>query len=129
MRRQTMGHRRWVTGFVLVALLFALPCSAEPLSAVELALEGAYFAVAAIDRAQTLQAVKDPERYRECNPILGKHPSTGAINTFFLAGTIVHPLITYLLPVKYRPYWQWITLSVRAGVTAHNASLGLKVRF
>jgi len=51
-----------------------------------------------------------PGAYEERNPILGKHPSVGKVDTYMAISTVGNAVIAYTLPHPYRRYWQvgWI---------------------
>ena len=65
----------------------------------------------------------------ETNPILGHFPSRRKVNNYFLASSLSHAMITWLLPAEIRPYWQSVGIVVEAGFVAHNYSLGIQVKF
>ncbi len=88
-----------------------------------------YTAVHLADWGQTLDIARNPDSYYEINPIVGKHPSVGRVNTYMALSLIVHTGISYLLPSKYRRWWQIGTIGVTTSLVIHNNSVGLKVRF
>jgi len=55
-----------------------------------------------MDWRQTVQIARNPDRYWERNPLLGEHPSEQRVNLHFLVGAILHPIVTEILPSKYR---------------------------
>lgn len=113
--------------FVLALLLASASAqAAEPLSADEWKREAAFLVLGAIDYGQTRDIANHPGMY-EYNPLLGDHPSDARIRNYFLAAGAAHLGITYLLPRRYRPTWQWGSLILEAGFVAHNYSVGLRV--
>lgn len=93
------------------------------------AREVAWQAINIIDWGQTLDIARNPEDYREYNPILGKHPSVGNVNLYMLSSALIHPIISYILPPKIRPYWQYITIGLSGACVINNAAVGLRVKF
>lgn len=78
----------------------------------------------------------------ETNPILGKYPSNGDINTYFITAIVLHTAVSHYIPrvvkacggsdstAKYsRTVWQAITIGFEGGVVASNARLGVKIQF
>lgn len=92
-------------------------------------LEATWMVLHIIDWGQTLDIARNPHRFYEINPIMGRHPSVGKVNSYMLASAIIHPLISYHLPQPYRKYWQYVTISISGGLVIHNFNIGLKVRF
>ena len=91
-------------------------------------LELAFAMLMLIDYWQT-RDIKNHPGYYETNPLLGKHPSDARIRNYFIGATVAHAAITYALPEKYRPAWQWGTIGVEAAVVLHNKGIGLKIAF
>lgn len=83
----------------------------------------------AVDWQTTLDIAKNPDRYREANPILGDHPSVGRVNTFFIITTVIHPIISYYLPRDYRTAFQYISIGVSGTAATVNLWSGLKLQF
>jgi len=115
---------------ILILLIFLLPinCYADwdkNNTFREIAWQGIHL----IDWGQTLDIARQPDRYYEMNPILGKHPSVGQVNTYMAISAITHIGISYMLPKKYRAYWQWISIGVSGSCIINNFNAGLKVKF
>jgi len=68
-----------------------------------------------------------PDLY-ETNPILGKHPSAGEVNRYFLASAIVHVAVSWALPKEWKPVWQYAGIVVQTSVTVKNNEMGLDVK-
>lgn len=114
---------------IFLLLLLACPSHAGEWTKADTAREVAYLALHVVDWNQTLYIVDHPREFHECNPILGSHPSRGEVNGYFIATGLLHPLVSYGLK-KYAPpgwseAWQYITIGVELGITAHNASVGI----
>jgi hypothetical protein len=94
----------------------------------DIALESAWITLNIIDWSQTRYISKHPEFY-ESNPILGRHPSISAVDTYFAAGTLLHIGVTHILPSKYRPYWQMITIMGSGACVINNNRIGVGLNF
>jgi hypothetical protein len=86
-------------------------------------------AVLAADWLQTREISRNPDRFYETNPVLGRHPSLSAVNAYFAAGLLAHTAVAMALPPPWRGPWQYLTFAFEAGVVAHNASLGIGFGF
>ncbi len=92
-------------------------------------LEGTYQVLHVLDWGQTRDIAKNPDKYYEMNPILGKHPSTTEVDIYFITTAILHPIVTHLLPNTWRPWWQGITISVSGVCVVNNFAVGIKMDF
>ncbi|MEK7593512.1 MAG: hypothetical protein AAB464_02245 [Patescibacteria group bacterium] len=93
------------------------------------AREVVYSALHIADWGQTRYIAKNPQKFYERNPLLGKHPSVGKVDTYFFGGLVAHAAISYILPPKYRWVWQYVGIGMEGGAVAHNASIGIKFEF
>ncbi len=100
----------------------------------EIAREAAWEALNAIDHRQTLQTARNPDRFRELNPILGEHPDERAVDLYFTIWMLLHPMITHALPrektllgtrTRPRALWQHLSLAVSGYCVVNNLRLGL----
>lgn len=82
-----------------------------------------------IDYGQTLNIARNPEAFREVNPILGDHPSVSAVTRYTMASMAIKNVVFFSLPEKYRYYWAGAQIGISASLVAHNTSIGLKVDF
>lgn len=126
------GHAKWVRWCVVLLLLWMLPFSAH--AADSWTKEDTYREVIAltfrfIDYKTTLDIARNPDKYQEANPILGKHPSIARVNTWFLVTTIIHPIISSTLPKEYRKAFQYISIGISGTAATLNLWSGLKVEF
>ena len=96
----------------LAAVLLAANLHAsEPLSRADLTREGAVFALDLVDWGQTLAITDSPYTLREQNPMLGPHPTRGDVNRYFVASLAFHLIILRLLPERFRPAFQYGSIS------------------
>jgi len=81
--------------------------------------EAAFLALVAVDWYQTSSALNRPDAH-ESNPILGERPSQGKINTYILAGALAHVGASYLLPAKWRRYFQNVSIGLESVAVGSN---------
>jgi hypothetical protein len=93
------------------------------------ALQATWTALHIIDWGQTLDIAKDPDKFHENNPFIGKYPSVGRVNAIMAISTIVNPLVVHILPSKWRPYFQGLSMAITGTCVVNNYNLGLKVNF
>jgi hypothetical protein len=116
--------------FLLVAALSLSGCSGNRTwTRGDYIREGVGLAVKTIDWRQTREIAKNPDRYWEINPIIGKHPSTSRVDAYFALTTIGHVLVTHAIPHPYRPYWQYISIGASTACVVNNYNIGLKIEW
>ena len=123
---------------ILIVFLFSVTANAaDKWTTADTAWQASAMALMAVDWGQTRYIAQHPEYY-EVNPILGRHPSTKAVDLYFVGAMIVHPVISYLLPSKAeifgvtinpRRIWQAGTIVLELGCVANNARLGIGFSF
>lgn len=137
----------------LLAILLAVSAPVQAWSEADTRRQVGYFVLHTIDWGQTLDisgkcsrteigrqiVISDGElaiqtRYKqpehlESNPILGKCPSRGEVNRYFLLTGLTHYGISRALPQPYREWWQHVTMTFEAGVVEHNLNVGIRMRF
>lgn len=89
--------------------------------------ETAYFVTRIIDWGQTLEIQRNP-KYYELNQFLGKHPTRGEINRYFIVTGIGHLVISNYLD-EWRLPWQQASFFYSLGVVSRNFEMGIKVKF
>jgi hypothetical protein len=115
---------------VLALTVGILPAqAAPPFDRGDLNRELAYTALHLVDWGQTLNIARNPDRFHERNPILGRHPSPGQVNRYMAASLAAHWLIARALKPKARKIFQGVTLVIKSGFVAGNYSVGLRVDF
>lgn len=119
--------------FVLVVAVFCLLSSKvnAEWDWSDTAVESMYFAAHITDWGQTRDIARQCGEglYAETNPIIGRCPSIGRVNTYFFATALLHAGIATILPKKYRRMFQVGTLGMQIGYISNNANIGLKVSF
>jgi hypothetical protein len=86
-------------------------------------------AFAFVDWSQTRTIADEPARHFEANPILGKHPSIGAVNTYFLASVAVHTTLHYTLPGRWSKYHDVFWVGMEAACVGKNIHAGIRMTF
>lgn len=84
---------------------------AAQLSTADIQRELVYGSTLIVDWAQTRTIAKDPE-FEELNPILGKKPSLGRVNSYFALLGLAHFGVTMFLEPENRKIWQNATIAV-----------------
>jgi hypothetical protein len=117
----------------LIATLLFIPafaCAAEWTEA-DSVRESTYLALHLIDWGQTRNIVhrESEDYYEKVNPILGRHPSIGRVNTYMTVSAVTHVGIAYFLPRQWRDVFQYTTMGYKAGLVIGNDRIGLRVDF
>lgn len=116
-----------------LALLAALPLSAQEWATRDTALEVACQVALLVDWKQTseIHRVRLPNGASaiESNRILGQHPTQATINQYFMACSVGHLVVSASLPTNLRNYWQAATLSVSCYWIGHNRAIGISIRW
>jgi hypothetical protein len=119
-------------GLILWFLIFwgflSIARAADPWTKGDLIREGVLIGLKAVDYGQTRSISKDPAYY-EINPLIGRDPSTGDVNRYFLASTVGHVLVAHFLPGKWRRIWQYVWITGQAATVGRNYSIGLRIDF
>lgn len=112
----------------ILCLSFLIGCSAvqvDPWAKADMVREVVYLGVKAIDYGQTMTIANNPDKYYEYNPILGDHPSPEWVTSYFISTAVAHFAIAYVLPSKYRKWWQYTFMAGSAGLVIHNKNMGI----
>lgn len=101
----------------------------EPLSKADKYREATFIALVLVDWRQSSMIPKYPDKWAEQNPLLPYHPSQHQINNTAALGAVVHAVITYALPVRFRPAWQYVTIGAEASNVGRNAYIGMRIAY
>ena len=83
-----------------------------------------------MDWGQTRYIAQHPQRYEEIeNPFLGRHPSAGRVNVWFLGSLAVNNGIMIALPKKCRPYYAGAVTAYEMRLVIRNDHIGVKIDF
>lgn len=112
---------------LLAALLTPLAAQAEWTERERLLL-GATIGVMAVDWGQTRMIAKKPEQeFFEYNPLLGKNPTVGEIDTYFAVAMLATWGTAHLLPNKYRSTFLGAMLLLETTIVIRNHEIGLRM--
>ena len=79
-----------------------------------------------IDWRQTLTIARNPWRWYERNPILGKHPSTGRVHVWFALVSIAIAVAAHLLPDLIVLALALLGIVIEGLCVANNWRLGIR---
>jgi hypothetical protein len=82
-----------------------------------------------IDALQTAKIAREPQRWQEHNPVLGRHPSEDWVAVYFGAAYLLTTLMAIALPPPWRAAWQYVVIGVETACIGNNMSIGLGVGF
>jgi len=114
-----------IVGIIGIILALATPINAGDWMREDTYRELAWTALLAVDYMQTRTIVQNPDKYFEYNPIIGKHPSQKNVDIYMASCAIIHPVISYYLPPKYRKVWQYVTIGIELGAVGNNLRIGV----
>ena len=90
-------------------------------------LQATYTVLHVMDWTQTLHGARNPSETYEGNPIIGKYPSKGKINSYFIITLIGHTAISNYLEKPYRTLWQGIWIYYEYDTVQNNRGSGIGV--
>lgn len=119
---------------LLILLLFLIPTegtTADKWTTEDKVLQFIWFGFHFIDWGQTSYITKNTPLYWEgVNPLLGKYPSTAAVNVWFIGTFVLHTALVHILRQEDRKILQGMSIAVSAGMVIHNRfSLGIQMDF
>jgi hypothetical protein len=90
-----------------------------------LGLELAFQAMLLMDARQSQYGMDRPAQFKEYNPLVRKY----GVKKYFIVAGLGHAAVSYTIPKKYLPAWQYGSLAVEGFVIGRNAHIGVKMRF
>lgn len=115
--------------YILIFLLL-MPCTASAWDTTDIVLESTWQVLHIIDWQQTLSIARNPNEWYELNPILGKHPSVGNVNTYMFCSAIGHGIVSHYIPKllgkQSRNIWQATSILITFSAVANNYSIGIR---
>jgi hypothetical protein len=116
--------------FLLGVIFLLIGCAGNRTwTKADYAREAAFVGLTIIDWGQTRNIAKHPDDYGESNPILGRHPSVGRVNTYFPLAIAGHIIATHYIPHPYRPWWQYIWIAREGYAVGRNYSFGVRMEW
>ncbi len=110
----------------LIFVSLPSPASAlDPWTKTDTAFQLTWTAMHVLDWSQTRRIAKEPDRFCELNPILGRHPTTRQVDRYMAAGTVLNAAVAYALPKPYRRAWQIVSIGMTGYCVTLNFRIGL----
>lgn len=98
-------------------------------SATDVGLAGAFVGVLWVDAAQTRSLARGGWKdFRESNPLLGRRPNEGQINTYTAVVAVTTLGVASLLPRRARRWWLAGAVAVEAYTVTHTTRIGVAIR-
>ncbi|MCG8473245.1 MAG: hypothetical protein MI742_15500 [Desulfobacterales bacterium] len=120
-------------GYLSIVLIFFLVCISGSANAYEnswnketTARELCFLFTLYQDWKQTRVIAANPNRFKETNPILGKHPTRSEVDTYFTACALGHAMIAYMLPPRASKIWQTMWIGIQSDVIEGNSEVGVR---
>lgn len=113
---------------VVLVLLLMCEAKAEPWTKEQMQLGAIAAGLYVVDYGQTRNIAKNPQQFRELNPLLGSHPTLGQVNRHFLIGTAVVFSAAHFLP-QYRSTILKTFIVIETVNTVRNYHVGLRMEF
>ena len=132
MRRFKVLFTALVAIMILIICLLLISCNSfafDKWAKKDTALQLTYSILHIVDWKQTRYIAKHPETYYERNPILGRHPNIGRVDTYFASTLLLHSGVSYLLSQPYRRYWQCIWIVHEIHTVGNNWKMGIEITF
>lgn len=107
-------------------VLFPFTVLAENWTKEDTNREIVYSVLHVVDWQQTRTIAANPERYKELNPLLGKHPSIQEVDIYMASSLLAHIGIAYILPLKWREAFQYVTIGERGSTVYGNIRIGIR---
>jgi hypothetical protein len=97
--------------------------------ATDLELAGAFVTALWVDAAQTRSLARSGWRdFRESNPLLGRRPTEGQINTYTAVVAVTTLGVAAVLPRRARRWWLAGAAAVEGYTVAHTTRVGVAIR-
>lgn len=128
-RMRGCGWRWWWWRRVCAVLAMGLCAGWSGARADEPGVLAAAVTLHVLDWGQTRWIAKNPDRAWETNVLLGRHPSVGRVNNYFLATGVSLVAAHYLLPPEYAKWGTLVWFAVGGVSVARNAALGIHLDF
>lgn len=114
---------------LIILLLFPSLCFAGNWTKEDTYRQATYMTLHVIDWGQSRDIAKNPQIYRETNPLLGRHPSVSRVDAVLASTLLLHTYIAYKLPPSHRKTWQMFWVGVEFGATLNNYRAGVEINF
>lgn len=108
----------------LLAALLLFGCAHDWTTA-DTARQAAVVGLIVIDYGQTKTIFNNPGEYRELNPLINEDN----VEAFFIGSAVVISGISWMLPPKYRRWWQYFNIVTRGVCVGSNFAIGARIEF
>ncbi len=121
--------RVWLV--IVIWMMMVMPCAAWPdkWTTEDTVWQAVTLTLKTVDWMQTRYIAAHPDKFYEINPLMSRHPSDSEVNGYFIGTTLLHTGVAYLLPQPYRRYWQYTFIAFSGSLIAHNASIGIGLKW
>ena len=113
---------------MLLAIIITEAEAQKKWTPTEIVMGATFVTMMWIDAGQTKEFTKH-EGHQEGNPILGAHPSEGAINAYTALTSLSILTVSHFLPHKWRKVLLLGGIGVQTWAIAHNLSMGWSIQF
>lgn len=117
----------------ILLTLVTLSCASlhhQPYSTGDIYREIAVQTLNIMDYASTDKILGDhPTLVMEANPLLGSDPGRNKLMAVGIGTGLLHGIVNHYLPARYRPYWQWPFIIIKAGVVGNNYHINAGIQF
>jgi len=116
---------------LLILLLLSSSAFADEWHTEDTYRESAFQVLNIIDWGQTRYIAQHPESFHEVESawLIGKYPDEKRVDIFMAETAVLHGLISYYLPSKYRSAFQYVTIGMKLNNAIGNVSIGIRVSF
>lgn len=114
---------------IILLLLITSTVHADEWTTADTKREAAYLTLHTVDWLQTRNIARSPDQFYETNAVLGKHPSIGQVNSYFIATAALQFAIARVLPAEYRSAFQYLSIGHDFGYVSHNFKIGISVKY
>lgn len=112
---------------IVLALAPCLPVRAqEEWTGTQQALAATALVLVAADWAQTRYIARNPDRFRELNPLLPEHPTVAQVNRHFALSIAAGAVLAHFLPSEWRTVFLGSVVVAEASIVGRNFKLGIK---
>ena len=82
-----------------------------------------------LDWSQTQTIARHPAVWHERNPVLGLHPSVGAVNTYFAGAAVATAGVALVLEPGPRRWWLRAVTALELANVVRNRAIGITLTF
>ena len=116
---------------IILILLFipVMGNAADKWDNTDIGLAASALALRTMDWRQSREIAENPLIFREINPMLGDHPSTGQVDAYFAVSALAQIGIAHVLPSKWRKIWLSCWIGMSGATVYRNNAVGLGIKW